>query len=99
RILLWGSARSKFCLNEFFCSKIGFVGASARSACRASVRLGGEESCCGGSARSKFCLNEFFVLRLALLWQACAFMGRGKRIFFHIFCDFCVKQLTLCYGF
>ena len=37
-----GSARSKFCLNEFFRSKIGFVGASARSACEASVRLGGE---------------------------------------------------------
>ena len=37
-----GSARSKFCLNEFFCSKIGFVGAIARSACGASVRLGGE---------------------------------------------------------
>ena len=86
-------------MNDFFRSKIGFVGASARSACRASVRLGGENLVVGIFFVLSFALKKFSVLRLDLLWQAHAVLARGKRIFFHIFCDFCVKQLTQCYGF
>ena len=70
-------SRSEFCLNEFFCSKIGFVGASARSACGASVRLGGENLVVGEVPVLSFALKKFSVLRLALLGQACALVGKS----------------------
>ena len=51
--------------------------ASARSACRASVRLGGENLVVGIFLVLSFALKKFSVLRLALLEQACALVGKS----------------------
>ena len=63
------------------------------------MRLGGGESCCGDFSRSEFCLNDFFRSKIGFVVASARLYGAGEEDFFHIFCDFCVKQLTLCYGF